>query len=95
MAPGLDIAVSSLLCAEENESIYFDDDGVQEYQSTNFYDIGSDKNQNFKVEEGFMSGFLPLLSDECVDLMFVKECEHLPADDYLERLGNGDLGFEG
>lgn len=94
MASSLECAVSSLLCAEENESIYFDDDVVEECESFDFYDMGSDKNQNFTVEEGFLSGLVPLQSDECVDLMFVKECEHLPAGDYLERLGNGGLDFK-
>lgn len=91
MAPSLDCAVSSLLCAEENESIYFDDDVVEECEIFDFYDMGSDKNQNFMVDEGFLSGLVPLQSDECVDLMFVKECEHLPASDYFERLRNGGL----
>ncbi|KAK1371322.1 Cyclin-D4-2 like [Heracleum sosnowskyi] len=91
MARSLDCDVSSLLCAEENESIYFDDGFVEEYQSTKVYDMGSDQNRNFKVEEGFMSGLLPLQSDECVDSMFAKECEHLPALEYLQRLRNEDL----
>ncbi|KAK1371308.1 Cyclin-D4-1 like [Heracleum sosnowskyi] len=94
MAPSLDCDVSSLLCAEDNESIYFDDDVVEEYQSPNFCNMGSDKNQNFKVEEGLMSGSLPLQSDECVDSMFAKEIEHLPAPDYLQRLRNGDLDLK-
>ncbi|KAK1371309.1 Cyclin-D4-1 like [Heracleum sosnowskyi] len=94
MARSLDCDVSSLLCAEENESIYFDDDVVEEYQSTNVYDMGSDQNRNFKVEEGLMSGSLPLQSDECVDSMFAKECEYLPALDYLERLRNADLDLK-
>ncbi|KAL1817628.1 hypothetical protein ACET3Z_020202 [Daucus carota] len=94
MAASLDSAVSSLLCAEENESIYFDDDGVEEDQSSNFYDMGSDKNRNFLGEEGFLSGLVPLQSEECVELMFVKECEHLAAGDYAERLRNGGLDFK-
>ncbi|KAK1396037.1 Cyclin-D4-1 like [Heracleum sosnowskyi] len=94
MTPSLDCAVSSLLCAEENESIYFDDDVVEECESFDFYDMGSHKNQNFMVDEGFLSGLVPLQSDECVDLMFVKECEHLPDGDYFERLRNGGLDFK-
>ena len=94
MGFSLDCALSSLLCAEDNESIYFDDDVAEECQSNDFYDTGSDKNQSFKVEEGFLSVLLPVQSVECLDLMYVKECEHLHAGDYFKRLINGDLVFK-
>ncbi|KAL5705890.1 hypothetical protein ACHQM5_024122 [Ranunculus cassubicifolius] len=34
---------------------------------------------------------LPIQSEECISLMVEKECNHLPKNDYLERLQNGEL----
>lgn len=90
MAPGLDCAVSSLLCAEETESIYFDE-SLEEFETTHHHKTS--KNQNFVAKEVIMNSF-PLQRDEVLDLMFKKECEHLPASDYLERLRNGGLDLK-
>ncbi|KAK1405569.1 Cyclin-D4-1 like [Heracleum sosnowskyi] len=91
MAPSLDCAVSSLLCAEESESIYFDE-CVEEFETS--YHHKTNKNQNFDVQEKSLNTFLPVQSEELLDLMFNKECEHLPASDYLERLKNGGLDLK-
>lgn len=91
MAPSLDCAMSSLLCAEETDSIYFDE-GVEEFQTTLYHKTS--KNLNFEFKEGCINSLLPLQSDEFLDLMFKKECEHLPASDYSERLRNGALDLK-
>ncbi|XP_074369858.1 cyclin-D4-1-like [Apium graveolens] len=91
MAPSLDCAVSSLLCAEETESIYFDE-SLEEFDTTHHYKTS--KNQNFEAKQVSINTFLPLQSDEVLNLMFKKECEHLPASDFLERLRNGDLDLK-
>ncbi|KAL1821817.1 hypothetical protein ACET3Z_016686 [Daucus carota] len=91
MAPGLDCAVSSLLCSEETESIYFDE--CVEDLETSFHNK-TIKNQIFEAKEESFYSLLPLQSDEAFDLMLKKECEHLPASDYGERLRNGVLDLK-
>lgn len=95
MAPSFDCGVLSLLCAEENDSIYYDDDAdlgvVEEFEAT-WHHRNSNQKQSFKgeEEEESMSG-IPLQSGECLSLMLKNEFDHLPAGDYLKRLRNGDL----
>ena len=91
MAPSFDCAVSNLLCAEDNNSIFDDNDHydatVEEFEATWHHGNHQICNQN----GGGDGGWLPLQSDECLVLMVEKECQHLPNGDYLKRLRNGDL----
>lgn len=100
MAPSMDCAVSSLLCAEDNSSIFCNEDDdvgfgfveevvVEDIWYPRIHRNGQENRKLFNGEE-FYTG-VPLQSDECLVLMIEKECEHMPAVDYLERLTNGDL----
>ncbi|GMI82796.1 hypothetical protein HRI_001948900 [Hibiscus trionum] len=95
MAPSFDSAVSSLLCAEDNFSIFGDTDdylgGVGEFGATTWnHRFYRNFNQN-RVFNGVGENGLPLQSDECVALMVEKEQQHLPNADYLKKLQSGDL----
>lgn len=100
MAPSMDCAFSSLLCAEDNSSIFCNEDDdvgfgfVEEVVVEDIWYPRIHRNcqENRKLFNGeeFYTG-VPLESDECLVLMIEKECEHMPAVDYLERLRNGDL----
>ncbi|GLT93739.1 hypothetical protein SLE2022_115150 [Rubroshorea leprosula] len=92
MAPSFDCAVSSLLCAEDNNSIFYDNDcfgGLGgEFEMTRDHRNHRNLNQN----RGFYDGnALPLQSEECLALMVEKENQHMPNADYLKRLQSGDL----
>ncbi|CAN4122366.1 unnamed protein product [Withania somnifera] len=100
MAPNMmDCAVSSLLCAEDNSSIFCNEDDdvgfgfVEDVVEDRWYPrIHRNVQENRRLFDGevFLTG-VPLQSDECLVLMIGKEYEHMPAGDYLERLRNGDL----
>ncbi|KAK2992099.1 hypothetical protein RJ640_023482 [Escallonia rubra] len=98
MAPSFDCVASSLLCAEDNNGIFYDDDDyglVDDFEATWHHQRNHEpSNQNLSsYSEECLKG-LPLQSDECLALMVERECEHLPENGYLERLRNGgvDLG---
>ncbi|KAL7584266.1 hypothetical protein Lser_V15G44539 [Lactuca serriola] len=95
MAPSLDYLASSLLCAEENDSICYDDDNDdfdmlldhRNYQNIN-------QNQRFinnpETEQCVID--FPLRSDECLVLLIEKECEQfVDFFDYLNKLKNGNM----
>ncbi|KAF2291611.1 hypothetical protein GH714_026159 [Hevea brasiliensis] len=94
MAPSFDCAVSSLLCAEDNNGIFDDNDCygalVEEYEAT-----WHRKNHRIHHQDraycGGGNGELPVQSEDCLALMVEKECLHLPNVDYLKRLRRGDL----
>ncbi|XP_059279661.1 cyclin-D2-1-like [Lycium ferocissimum] len=102
MAPNKDCLVSSLLCAEDNNIIFCNDDDdvgfgfgfVEDVVENRWYPRnhrnGGQQNKRIYGEECLTTG-LPLQSDECLVLMIEKECEHMPLGDYLDRLKNGDL----
>ncbi|XP_074560052.1 cyclin-D3-1-like [Curcuma longa] len=86
MASNYECAASVLLCAEDNSSILgFDDDDeeqgglgcgwVSEAKSCDFY-------RDFSVD-------LPVQSDDCVGSLVEREAEHMPREDYPERLRSG------
>ena len=52
----------------------------------------NNQNQRFDSEEA-LNG-LPIQSDELISWMVKRECEHMPASDYLNRFINGDLDLE-
>ncbi|GKV53322.1 hypothetical protein SLEP1_g59855 [Rubroshorea leprosula] len=92
MAPSFDYAVTSLLCAEDNNSIFDDNEcfgGLgDEFECTWNRRYRRNLNQN----RGFHDGnALPLQSEECLSLMVVKEHQHMPNADYLNRLQSRDL----
>ncbi|CAN4092373.1 unnamed protein product [Withania somnifera] len=102
MAPNvMDCAVSSLLCAEDNSSIFCNEDDdvigfgfVEDVVEERWYPrIHRNSQENTRLlfnGDEFLTG-VPLQSDECFVLMIGKESEHMPAADYLDRLRNGDL----
>ncbi|XVF36613.1 hypothetical protein REPUB_Repub19eG0072200 [Reevesia pubescens] len=96
MAPSFDCAVSSLLCAEDNNSIFYDHNEyfgggaeVEEFGATWNHRYYRNLNQN-RVFNGVDEDGLPLQS-EFLALMVEKEHQHLPNADYLKRLQSGDL----
>ncbi|XP_028757348.1 cyclin-D4-1-like isoform X2 [Neltuma alba] len=89
MAPSFD-CVSSLLCTEDN--IIFDDN---DYESTvgmpdNSWRQTSHRLHNPSLFFDDSTGW-PLQSDECLAIMVEKECQHMPAGDYLNKLRTGVL----
>ncbi|RRT39109.1 hypothetical protein B296_00038564 [Ensete ventricosum] len=84
MVPSCDHASSALLCAEDNSCILsFDDedDGdceeEREHKRRNFY---GDPLTN-----------IPPKSEECLVSLVERESEHMPREDYAERLRSGAL----
>ncbi|XVF64869.1 hypothetical protein PTKIN_Ptkin09bG0201300 [Pterospermum kingtungense] len=105
MAPSVDCAVSSLLCAEDNNSIFYDNDYFGGGGSAEVEEFGAtwnhhshrhyrNLNQNRVFNGGVDEDGLPLQSEECLALMVEKEHLHLPNADYLQRLQSGDLDLE-
>ncbi|KAF5739772.1 cyclin-D3-1-like [Tripterygium wilfordii] len=92
MAPSFDGSVPSLLCAEEDSSV-FDDNNcngvVGEFDTTSQYHWNH-RNiyNNLPSDDG---DGLPLQSEACVISIIEKECQHMPSVHYLGRLQNGDL----
>ncbi|KAH9690485.1 Cyclin N-terminal domain-containing protein [Citrus sinensis] len=96
MAPSFDCVVSSLLCAEEDSSVFDDINGsvVDEFENDATWHHGNNRTQHRSRrfdDGGDMLLSLPLQSDECLALLLEKECHHLPHNDYLKRLRTGDL----
>nr|XP_043607729.1 cyclin-D4-1-like [Erigeron canadensis] len=95
-----DCPLSSLLCAEDNESIcYNNNDDENDDANVNvengLWDYGNviNKNHNFtKNLETECSVFdFPMQSDECLSLLIEKECQQFVGFDYLIKLRNGNL----
>ncbi|KAK8482882.1 hypothetical protein V6N13_112157 [Hibiscus sabdariffa] len=90
MEENLDSSASNLLCSETTSSCF--DDGLD------FNEFG--KNQVFNQQDPLfinnrstsLMGF-EIQSDDRIKEMVEKEVEHLPEDDYLKRLRNGDLNL--
>ncbi|XP_076890527.1 cyclin-D4-1-like [Bidens hawaiensis] len=85
--------LSNLLCAEDNNSICYDDDEDGHGDQNNVDDIVVNKNQcfikNLETECSVLD--LPVQSDECLGLLIEKECQQFVGFDYLEKLRNGKL----
>ncbi|XP_019431105.1 PREDICTED: cyclin-D4-1-like isoform X2 [Lupinus angustifolius] len=97
MAPSFD-CLSSLLCFEDN-SIFDENDYVGSVETLEedtmwypSYRRNLNQTEHFAVEPNEFL-LLPLQSDESLNLMVEKECYHLPREDYLNRVKNGDLDF--
>ncbi|RRT70428.1 hypothetical protein B296_00036465 [Ensete ventricosum] len=87
MAPTFDSAASTLLCAEDNNSVL----GLDEEEEEGGHGLGwvsevesSDFYGDFVVD-------FPVQSDECVGLLVGRETEHMPREDYAVRLRSGAL----
>ncbi|XP_076923342.1 cyclin-D4-1-like [Bidens hawaiensis] len=81
--------LSNLLCAEDNNSICYDNDDDDICGN----DAGVIKNQcfikNLETECSVLD--LPVQSDECLALLIEKECEQFVGFEYLEKLRSGKL----
>lgn len=92
---------SSLLCAEDNNSI------MEDMNKEGYGEESVDCDATWRRYGNHLTGKnqkemlfglddddgqdLPLQSDECLALMFEKESHHMPKFDYLNRLKTGDL----
>lgn len=95
MAPSFD-CVSSLLCTEEDSSV-FDDGEYGGGGSVEVYeDLWRSRNDHQMTQQRYdgVPDELPLQSEECLVLMLEKECQQWPGADYLNRLQFGDLDFQ-
>lgn len=91
MAPSFDCAFSSLLCAEDNSTVFDDIDCFGSFESE-FEGKLMHTNQNRSFDDANPNpNPLPLQTDECLVLMLEKENQHMPHPDYLNRLRSGDL----
>ncbi|EHA8588067.1 Cyclin-D3-1 [Cocos nucifera] len=87
-----DYALSNLLCAEDNTSILEFDDGEEEG-----FDGEAEGHEHGWIPEqrsdfyGDILKSFPLQSDERIALLVEKELEHMPREDYANRLQNGNL----
>lgn len=103
MAENLDCSTSNLLCSENTSSCF---DGDLDFNAMNEFGASPACHQLFKNQilnqndpflinnrsTSLIPGFA-LQSDDVIKEMVEKEMEHLPRDDYLERLRSGDLGL--
>ncbi|GFY96095.1 hypothetical protein Acr_11g0004010 [Actinidia rufa] len=98
MVPSFDCTVPSLLCCEDKNSIFCDevDFGAlgEKFEPISHHLNHQSNNQNQRFDSEEASNGLPTQSDELLSLMVERECEHMPASDYLKRLRNGDLDLE-
>jgi len=96
MAPSFD-CVSSLLCTEEDSSVFDDAEYVGGGGSVEVYEDSWRPRNDHQMTQQRYDGVpdeLPLQSEECLVLMLEKECQQWPGADYLNRLKFGDLDFE-
>ncbi|KAJ8762629.1 hypothetical protein K2173_008068 [Erythroxylum novogranatense] len=94
MAPSFDCVVSSLLCAEGNDSILDDNDnyGVETevFEATWHHRSDRSPSSQSRIFDGGDAGLL-LQREESVTLMIEKERQHLPNVGYLNRFRCGEL----
>ena len=99
MAPSIDYEVSSLLCAEDNTSVFDEEvDNNSNYYNGNDFEIciGNPKYSFHYQDYNFLNGNGPnfsVPSDECLASMFDKEIHSYLGFDYLKRFNNGDLSL--
>ncbi|KVH98836.1 cyclin-D3-1-like [Cynara cardunculus var. scolymus] len=102
MAPSLDCAMSSLLCAEDNDSICYNDNDGDDFKGfgDSFSNDGIDRNinqtQNHNLVKNLETEYsvldLPLQNDECLTLLIEKESQQFVGFvDYLNKLKNENL----
>ncbi|KAI3670360.1 hypothetical protein L1987_87951 [Smallanthus sonchifolius] len=89
--------LSSLLSAENNDSVCYDDNDDQNNVDERLWGCGNhlivDQNQcfikNLETECSVLD--FPVQSDECLFLLVEKECDQFVGFDYLTKLRNGNL----
>ena len=84
MAPSFDMAASILLCAEDSSSVFGFGDGEEVEEAKGARAGGSPYCGELAVE-------FPLPSEECVARWVATEAEHMPREDYAERLRAGGV----
>ncbi|PKA55418.1 Cyclin-D3-1 [Apostasia shenzhenica] len=89
MGISYDYSSSILLCAEDRNSILNFDEVEEEEVEINWSDWPLQRRGSDIYADSLM-GF-PLLSDECFALLFSREVEHQPREDYAKRLLSGSL----
>ncbi|XP_010521055.1 PREDICTED: cyclin-D4-1-like [Tarenaya hassleriana] len=91
MAPSFDCAAFSRLLCSEDDGVF---DSSDNYEATSFL---SNHRAESHRDRNFHGGNVPppLESEEVLCSLISKEPEHLPKDDYSERLRNGDLDLVG
>nr|XP_043637616.1 cyclin-D4-2-like [Erigeron canadensis] len=96
MSPSFDFAISSLLCAEENDSISYDDGendfgDVDDNMGFDWQRQNDNLNQDFVIKTEYYSVF-DLQNDESLTLLTEKESEMFVGFvDYLSKLKNHNL----
>lgn len=90
MVPSLDCAISSLFCAEDNESLFYDEVDDVGYACVEVFEDHWDHRNGRNSQRASLTD-LPVQSEECLALMIQRESEQLPACDYSKRLRNGEL----
>lgn len=92
MAPSFDYAISTLFCAEDNDSLFYDESDEVGYACVEvFEDHWDHRNDRNSEHQRASLTDLPVQSEECLALMIRRESELLPACDYSKRLRNGEL----
>ncbi|XP_019174167.1 PREDICTED: cyclin-D4-2-like isoform X2 [Ipomoea nil] len=92
MAPSFDCAISTLFCAEDNDSLFYDESDEVGYACVEvFEDHWDHRNDRNSQHQRASLTDLPVQSEECLALMIRRESELLPACDYSKRLRNGEL----
>ncbi|GAU23700.1 hypothetical protein TSUD_304750 [Trifolium subterraneum] len=91
MAPSFD-CVNSLLCTEEDSSVFDDGvDSMEEVYEDSWRPRFDDNRRNQQQRFGVVPDELPLQSEDCLVLMLEKESQQWPGVDYLNRLQSGVL----
>ncbi|KAL7596281.1 hypothetical protein Lser_V15G31012 [Lactuca serriola] len=94
-----DCLLSSLLCAEDNDSLCYEYDDNHKNVDDKFWGHGNHLNinqnqpsiKNHDAEDSVLD--FPLQSDECLSVLYKKESEQFVGLDYLMKLRNGNLDF--
>ncbi|KAM3258055.1 hypothetical protein ACQJBY_050037 [Aegilops geniculata] len=86
MAPSFDMAASILLCAEDSSSIFGFGDGEEEAAAG-----ARAGGSPYCGGGGELAVEFPLPSEECVARWVATEAEHIPREDYAERLRAGGV----
>lgn len=94
MAPSFD-CFANLLCTEDISIFEENEFGDSLEMLEEPWNVEYEPNLNQTQEFDDPIGLLPLLSDESLKVMIEKECHHLPASDYVNRLKIGVLDLEG
>ncbi|KAK6119999.1 hypothetical protein DH2020_046239 [Rehmannia glutinosa] len=84
------MAETDLLCNEETINLCFDDGDLFEPLDDQTHQSNGGKRGNGRSESEPLI-FLPCPSEDCVRWMVERESKHIPRNDYLMRLRNGEM----